>query len=122
MSYEFIAAVRKVAALVSTSAEAFRLVEYVRENLPFTTEEDTRLQLTALSAVADNWHHYGCYEDELAPAIGIICVIDAFSISIVKADSDALNTIRQRNEEMLANPDYDAPDMSYAEFCDKYAE
>lgn len=117
---QFLKAVQNVAQQVETPAEAFNLIEWIRATVPDATDTEYEPHITLLSACAEYWGTYGCYEDELMPALAILHTYCVFNYPT----SDELAhivRIQSRCDDMLAEPDFDAPDMTYEEFCDKYA-
>lgn len=123
-TFKWIKAIKKVAQQVSTPAESFNLVQYVLATIPYVEPgEEGFEQIKALDEVCHYWDEHGCYEDEIAPALAILHAIATYSFGSLE---DIEHILRMTNtlHDMLLNPspEGDEFDMTYEQFCDKYAE
>lgn len=119
---QFLIAVKTVALKAETSFEAFHLIEWFKANVPYMEHGETNFILFhALDSLAHYWDEYGCAEDELLPALSFAYTFAAHGWMMSK-DLDLLIQRQALCDEMIKSPCLDrTEDISYEDFCDKYA-
>lgn len=123
MYEQYLSNIRTVAVKVSTPAEAFNLCEYVRNTIPDATGTDFEANYAALSLAAEYWGKHGIYDDGLAPAVAILSALNMFSQSVAQAQE--IHNMSDLDLDLYERTNFDGeeiPDMTYPEFCDKYAQ